>query len=138
MKQVVLLVLMAALAGCGGSHKAKREGYRPAPIASRPVPPTTAGVAIVPAAPVAVRPFANGPLAKACMGSDRKARSRALCGCIQAVANTTLSGAQQSMAVSFYNDPHKAQTVRQSDSSAHERFWQDYTAYSEAAQRTCG
>ena len=140
MKQVILLIMITALAGCGGVHKAKRAGSKPvvrAPVVSTPTNPVTTGVSTVPAAPVA-KPFASGPIQKACISSDRKARSRELCGCIQAVANQTLSGAQQGVAVSFYADPHKAQKIRQSDRPAHEDFWQAYKTYGETAKRICG
>ena len=69
---------------------------------------------------------------------DRKARSAERCGCIQAVANDTLSASDQRLAVSFYGDPHKAQEIRQSDNAAHERFWQSYKDYAEAAAAVCG
>ncbi|WP_371227198.1 hypothetical protein [Roseovarius sp. 2305UL8-3] len=148
MKQVILLVLISALAGCGGYHKARKGGApRPAPISAPiPITPTVVGVttpgvaqstptqvAVVPVA----KPFASGPLQKACMASERKARSRELCGCIQAVADNTLSNSQQRMAVGFYDDPHRAQEIRQSDNPSHEKFWKDYRAYGDAAERTC-
>lgn len=139
MKQVILLVLITALAGCGGVHKARKDAKRvPIPMASSPSKPITTGVSNIPAAAPIQLPFANGPINKACMASDRKARSRSLCGCIQAVADKTLSNAQQSMAVSFYSDPHKAQVIRQSDRPAHEKFWEDYRNYGDTAQRICG
>lgn len=84
------------------------------------------------------KPFARGPISKACMASDRKARSRELCGCIQAVADQRLSNSQQKTAVGFYSNPHRAQEIRQSDKASHEAFWKDYKAYGEAAKRTCG
>ena len=82
-------------------------------------------------------PMAFGPISKACMASDRKARSRALCGCIQAAANQTLNASQQRRAVGFYNDPHRAQEVRQSDRTNDERFWEAYRAYGDRAERLC-
>lgn len=82
--------------------------------------------------------MASGPLQRACMASDRKARSAELCGCIQAVANDTLSAADQSLAVGFYADPHRAQEIRQSDNTGHERFWQAYKDYAETAAAVCG
>lgn len=140
MKQVIVLLMITALAGCGGVHKARKDTKRspvraPAPVMAPSASPNQADS--VPVAP-APKPFASGPISKACMSSDRKARSRELCGCIQAVANTTLTGSQQKVAVSFYADPHKAQQVRQSDRAAHEAFWQAYKNYGEVAQRTCG
>lgn len=127
MKQVILLVLITALAGCGGVHKANRDAKKR----------KSSRAPVVMAVPTTELPFASGPISKACMSSDRKARSRELCGCIQAVANKTLSGPQQGVAVSFYADPHRAQEVRQSDRASHEAFWQAYKTYGETAKRTC-
>lgn len=115
MKQVVILVLIAALAGCGG----KRSGK--------------AGKAVPRAAPVAF-----GPISKACLKSDREAKSRQLCGCIQAVANDTLTRSQQRQAVQFYRDPAMAQKIRQSDRPSDEKFWRAYKAYGEKARQVCG
>jgi len=82
-------------------------------------------------------PVASGPISDACLSSGRDARSVALCGCIQAVANDTLSGSEQRRAVSFYSDLQSAQDTRQSDRSRDERFWDAYTAYAERAERIC-
>lgn len=158
MKQVLLLVLVTALAGCGGYHRAKHRA--PAKPVAQPIyvtPQKTAYVApstssssvnTATAASTSVRavarpvtvpkPFARGPIQKACLASERKARSNELCGCIQAVANDKLDSSGQRMAVSFYNDPHRAQEIRQSDSASHEKFWKDYRAYGDAAKRACG
>lgn len=84
------------------------------------------------------KPFASGPISDACLRSDRRARSPVLCGCIQAVANQTLSSADQRRAVTFYSDPHSAQVVRTSDRRADRRFWEVYTAYADRAERVCG
>lgn len=139
MKQVLLLVVITALAGCGGVNKFKREGSRgiprSAPVLITPAPAGTTA-AITPVEPVAL-PFARGPIHSACLASDRKARSRERCGCIQAVADRTLSSSQQKVAVSFYSDPQKAQDMRQSDRPVHESFWLDYKAYGETAERIC-
>lgn len=148
MKHVLMLLMISALAGCGGYHKARRDvapaprpATLPAPIAITPTvvgittPQVSTAVAVPP--PPVVKPFATGPIQSACTASDRKARSRDLCGCIQAVADDTLSTAQQRLAVSFYKDPQKAQDIRQSDSSAHKEFWEAYRAYGERAERMC-
>ncbi|WP_366129496.1 hypothetical protein [uncultured Roseovarius sp.] len=108
---MAILGAMLALAGCGGAN-----GFRG----------DTRGV-----------PMATGPISNACLQSDRKARSRALCGCVQAVANQTLSGAQQRRAVGFYKNPHSAQEIRQSDRPGDESFWRAYSAYAERAERVC-
>lgn len=81
--------------------------------------------------------MASGPINNACLGSNRTARSRQLCGCIQAVANQSLTSSQQVRAAAFYNDPHQAQVVRQSDRASDERFWEAYRAYGDRAERIC-
>lgn len=134
MKQVILLILVATLAGCGGVHKARKDARRGQQVSRAPAPVMIAPSAASPAAAI---PFARGPLNRACMGSDRKARSRELCGCIQAVADSTMSGSQQRVAVNFYSDPHEAQEIRQSDNSRNEEFWRAYRAYGDAAERIC-
>src|SRR6056297_614513 len=99
MKQVVLLLMVVSLAGCGGFHKAKRGAPPPkAQPVYTPAPSTNSGTGIVNTAAPIAKPFARGPINTACMASDRKARSRELCGCIQAVADDTLSGSQQRIA----------------------------------------
>ena len=120
--------LVLLLAGCGGYHKARRDGHRAEPV----VPVTRVAVPAAQAVPIA-----HGPISRACLASDRKARSRALCGCIQAVADQTLSGPQQNRAVAFYRDPHLAQEIRQSDRASDERFWQAYKAYGARAEQIC-
>jgi hypothetical protein len=69
--------------------------------------------------------------------SPRKARSGALCGCIQAAAARTLSSKDQTLASSFYTDPHRAQSIRQSNRATDEVFWKKYRNYSETAQALC-
>ena len=73
----------------------------------------------------------------ACLRSDRAAKSRALCGCIQQAANLTLNAQDQKLAAGFYSDPDKAQEVRQSDRFAHSRFWERYKDYAEMAKTFC-
>lgn len=104
---------------------------------SAPRPVAVAAPAPKPA-PAPVRRTASGPISKACLASDRKARSRSLCGCIQAVADQTLTASEQRRAATFYRDPQKAQDIRQADGAANERFWKRYKAYGEAASRSCG
>lgn len=115
MTRMLIMGLTLLLAGCGGAERSP-ESQRSAS---------------------GVMPFATGPINTACLQSDRKARSRALCGCIQAVANDTLSGAEQRRAVQFYSNPQKAQDIRQSDRPGDERFWRAYRAYAERAEQVC-
>jgi|SRR6056297_561714 len=112
MKTVLLLGLVLGLAACGGPGR-----FGGGPGGGMPV--------------------ASGPVSDACLASGRKARSPALCGCVQAVANDTLSGGDQRRAVGFYRDLQSAQDTRQSDRPRDERFWEAYTAYAERAERVC-
>lgn len=130
-RNFILLAACLSLAACGGYLKAPRDIGRSAGA----VRTATAATA---SAPVKVRRTATGPISRACMASNRKARSGELCGCIQAVANDRLSGADQRLAVTFYGDPHKAQEIRQSDNPRKERFWKSYKAYAAEAEASCG
>ena len=79
-----------------------------------------------------------GPIDRACMASDRQARSLRLCTCIQQVADRTLSRSDQRMAARFFRDPQMAQDIRQSDNQSHGVFWRKYRAFGETAAATCG
>ena len=79
-----------------------------------------------------------GTIERACNKSDRKAANRALCGCIQDVADATLSNKDQSLAAKFFKDPHMAQEIRQSDRSSHEAFWKRYKEFGATAKTYCG
>ncbi|MCT4553214.1 MAG: arginine transporter [Pelagimonas sp.] len=81
--------------------------------------------------------FASGPIANACLQAGRKAANRQLCGCVQHVADRSLSSADQRRAVGFFADPHSAQEIRQSDGSRNEAFWQRYKAFAARAEQTC-
>jgi hypothetical protein len=81
--------------------------------------------------------FATGPIYSACQRGGRKDASRQRCGCVQAVADSTLSADDQRRGAGFFSDPHLAQTVRQSDRSVDERFWTKWKAYSDQAARIC-
>ncbi|HEY9020838.1 MAG: hypothetical protein QUV10_10050 [Paracoccaceae bacterium] len=78
-----------------------------------------------------------GPIDRACMASDRRARSPRLCACIQQVADQTLSRSDQRMAAKFFRDPQMAQDIRQSDNRNHETFWRKYRAFGETAAAMC-
>ena len=116
MRQAMILGFVVLLAGCGGGRD---SGWRD----RGPMMGTT---------------VAAGPISAACLASDRKARSRKVCGCIQYAANQTLTGSQQRRAVGFYADPHRAQEIRQSDRASDERFWRAYNEYADRARQLCG
>ena len=75
---------------------------------------------------------------KACLRSDRDAKSPALCSCIQQAANMTLNPRDRKLAASFYRDPSRVQEIRQSDRGNYARFWERYKIYLETAQAICG
>jgi hypothetical protein len=78
-----------------------------------------------------------GPLERGCLGSERKAASRALCACIQQVADSSLTRRDQRMAARFFKRPHLAQEIRQSDRPQHELFWKRYRAFGDQVERVC-
>jgi hypothetical protein len=74
----------------------------------------------------------------ACLKAGRSGTSRALCSCIQDVADQRLQRKDQKLAASFFRDPHKAQEIRQSDRKSHETFWVKYKEFGYAAEEICG
>lgn len=93
-----------------------------------------AGLTLLLAAPIAQA----GPIESACLRSGRQAANRALCGCIQQVANQTLTRSDQKQAAKFFRDPARAQEIRQSDRRSHEAFWLRYKSFGETAETFCG
>lgn len=78
-----------------------------------------------------------GPIERACLGSDRRAASRALCGCIQQVADMTLQSGDQRRAASFFKDPEKANATWLSQSAADDAFWDRYKNFGATAEAYC-
>lgn len=78
-----------------------------------------------------------GTIERACMAGGRKAASRALCGCIQDVADITLSWRDQRRAAKFFREPHKAQETRQSSDLGDKRFWKTYKNFGATAEAYC-
>lgn len=76
-----------------------------------------------------------GPIERACLGSDNG--NRALCGCIQQVADMTLQGSDQRRAASFFNNPEKAHATWVSQSAADDAFWDRYKNFGSTAEATC-
>ena len=79
-----------------------------------------------------------GPIENACLEADRSKATRALCSCIQAVADTSLNNKDQVEAASFFEDPQKAQDTRMSDNPQKEKFWERYKNWTERASKVCG
>ena len=92
-----------------------------------------AAAAIALTAPLAIA----GPIDNACIRSDRARGNASLCGCIQQVANQTLSRADQRRAAQFFREPHRAQEVRMSKRDADNAFWARYRSFASAAETYC-
>ena len=92
-----------------------------------------AAAAVVLTTPLAVA----GPVDTACMRSDRSASSRQLCGCIQQVADMTLSRSDQRRAAKFFGDAERAQEVRMSKSDSDNAFWARYKNFATTAEAYC-
>jgi hypothetical protein len=82
-------------------------------------------------------PSFAGPIESACLRSDRKAANRALCGCIQQVADMTLRGGDQRRAAGFFRDPDKAQQVKMSKRDNDDAFWERYKSFGDQAEAYC-
>lgn len=92
-----------------------------------------AAAAVILTAPLAVA----GPIDSACVRSDRGARNTSLCGCIQQVADMTLSRSDQRRAARFFKDAEEAQEVRMSKSNADNAFWARYKNFTSTAEAYC-
>ena len=93
------------------------------------------------AAAVAVFAIASvaqaGPIEDACLKSSRDAANRALCMCIQQVADITLLDNDQSLVASFFKDPNTAEKLRMSQTNRDDAFWERYTIFGDQARLSC-
>lgn len=87
--------------------------------------------------PLSGAPALAGPIETACLRSGREAASRALCSCIQDVADTTLRGSDQRRAAKFFRNPDMAHQVWISQSAADDAFWDRYKQFGARAEATC-
>ena len=78
-----------------------------------------------------------GVIDRACRKADRNASSPQLCSCIQKVANVSLNRSERRKVAKWFDDPHRAQVVRQSDRSSDEVLWERYKLFGERAQVSC-
>lgn len=78
-----------------------------------------------------------GPIERACLKSDRAAASRALCACIQGVADASLRPNEQRRGAQFFSDPQLAQDTRQSSRVSDERLWQRWRDFASLAEQRC-
>jgi len=137
-KSAIAVFAILSLTACGGSQYASSN----ARVAPTPIPVTpSAGALIHPQSETAPElvplPFATGPIYSACQANGRKAASRVRCGCVQAVADQSLSAADQRRGVKYFGNPAALQEVRQSDNAGNERFWLAWKAYGQAAVTQC-
>ena len=82
-------------------------------------------------------PSFAGAIERACLSSPRSAATPPLCSCIQSAADRTLSARDQRTGAKFFDDPHAAQEMRQSDRRSHEAFWQRWRDFGETAEALC-
>lgn len=99
--------------------------------------PTLLAAAMAVSPLVAQKAEAN-VIKRACLKADRAAATRALCGCIQDVADVTLSRTEQRKGAKFFKEPHLAQETRQSDRPSNETFWKKWKNFGFAANSHCG
>lgn len=118
----VALVAVVGLAACGGSRYSSSNA-------------TSYGGGYVTAP--AVVPFASGPIQKACQADGRRGASRIRCGCVQAVADQSLSSSDQRRGAKMFRDPHQLQEIRQSDNANNERFWIVWKEFGQNAAAIC-
>lgn len=78
-----------------------------------------------------------GPIENACLRSDRSQATRAMCRCIDSVAQSTLTRSEQRRAASFFSDPDRAQQVRMSKTARDNEFWDRYRAFGASAEQYC-
>lgn len=112
MKVFAAILVAGILAGCGGGRSDRYDGG-------------------------AVTRFSTGPVSKACLASDRKARNARLCGCIQTVANQSLSGSDQRKAAAFFKDPQRAHDTKMSKTASDDAFWERYEAFATRSEQSC-
>lgn len=80
---------------------------------------------------------AASTIQNACLRSDRPGAGRAVCSCIQRVADQHLTRGDQRQAARFFRDPDRAQQVRMSRDDRDREFWQRYRAFAAAAETHC-
>ncbi|WP_299784751.1 hypothetical protein [uncultured Marivita sp.] len=112
MRFLAALLMTALVAGCGGNRIDRSDG-------------------------VVVTRLSTGPISRACLSSDRQARNSQLCGCIQTVANQSLSGADQRKASRFFKDPQRAHDVWMSQTPSDDAFWERYKVFAARSEQFC-
>jgi len=81
--------------------------------------------------------MARGTIERACLRADRPAANRVLCGCIQTVADATLSSSDQRRGAKLFADPEESQAVKMSDRRSDEVFWDKWERFADGAVKYC-
>ena len=76
-----------------------------------------------------------GPTERACTPADKG--TRAVCGCIQQVADMTLRGSDQRRAAKLMKDPDLAHEIWISKRGADDAFWERYKSFGQQAEAYC-
>lgn len=94
-------------------------------------------LALVAIGAVAPLPAVANPIERACLQSGRQAANSALCDCIGRAAQQTLTNGQMRAGARFFQDPQRAQDVRQSDRRSDEDLWRAWRSFGETAEAMC-
>ena len=80
---------------------------------------------------------AGSVIAQACSASDRGRLAPSLCGCIQSVADSVLSPAEQVLGAQIFLEPHRSQEIRASAQATDAAFWAKWQVFGNAAAQHC-
>ena len=80
---------------------------------------------------------AGGAIDQACNASHRGAGAPALCACIQRVADTVLTPAEQSRGAKIFLEPHISQEIRASANRSDALFWDKWRSFGATAAKHC-
>ena len=94
-------------------------------------------LALAAASTLAPLPVSANPIERACQQSSRAAATPALCDCIGRAAEQTLTNRQMRAGARFFQDPQRAQDVRQSDRRNDEELWRAWRNFGETAEALC-
>jgi len=83
---------------------------------------------------------AGSAIAGACMSSSRGGAQQSLCSCIQNVADSVLTPAEQARGAQIFLDPHISQEIRASARQANASdavFWEKWRVFGASAAKHC-
>lgn len=116
-------------------------GYKPSVPADTPRAPVVTDPARAASAasprPDSVQRYARGDIYTACRDAGRSEATDQRCGCVQWVADQTLTSSQQQRGAGYFVNQQGLQDTRQSDGSANERFWSAWKTFGQQAGLQC-